>query len=65
VLLNGRLEKNKHYEMMIQPRLNERVANLVVEVVDKDGYQQMQNSTRSVGTSGVTSAAAGRFSSIC
>jgi len=40
VLLNGRLEKKKHIEMMIQSRLNERVANLMVEVVDKDGYQR-------------------------
>jgi len=37
----------------------ERQANIVVEVVDKPGYQQINTSTRSAGTSGVTSAADG------
>jgi hypothetical protein len=57
VLLNGELEENKHFEKMILSRIGERVANLVIEVVDKPGYQQMHNSIRSRGTSGVTSAA--------
>jgi len=44
---------------MIKSRMCERQANIVVEVVDKPGYQQINTSTRSAGTSGVTSATDG------
>ena len=52
-----RIRKDEHFDKMIQSRLVQRVANLVVEVVEKPGYQQINSSNRSVGTSGVTSAA--------
>jgi len=46
---------------MIQSRLSDKFANVVVEVVYKDGYQQadspLQQAARSVATSGVTSEA--------
>jgi len=56
-----RPRKDEHFEKMIKSRLGERQANIVVEVVDKPGYQQMNTSTRSVGTSGVTSAVDGPY----
>ena len=52
-----RIRKDEHFDKMIQSMLVQRVANLVVEVVEKPGYQQINSSNRSVGTSGVTSAA--------
>ena len=43
---------------MIQSRLSDKFANVVVEVVYKDGYQKAeQQAARSVATSGVTSEA--------
>ncbi|CAN6329850.1 unnamed protein product, partial [Urochloa humidicola] len=37
-----KVRKNAHFEKMIQTRLHDRLANVVVEVVSKDGYQNVQ-----------------------
>jgi len=56
-----RIRRNEHFVKMIQSRLSDKFANVVVEVVYKDGYQQadspLQQAARSVATSGVTSEA--------
>jgi hypothetical protein len=49
-----KLRRNEHFEKMIQSRLNHRMAELNVEIVEKEGYQY-QNFQNSVATSGVTS----------
>ncbi|CAO2169609.1 unnamed protein product, partial [Urochloa humidicola] len=36
-----KVRKNAHFEKMIQTRLHDRLANVVVEVVSKDGYQNL------------------------
>ncbi|CAN6168222.1 unnamed protein product [Urochloa humidicola] len=51
-----KLRRNEHFEKMIQSRLNHRMAELNVEIVEKEGYQY-QNLQSSVATSGVTSHA--------
>ncbi|KAJ1261025.1 hypothetical protein BS78_10G276500 [Paspalum vaginatum] len=52
-----KLRRNEHFEKMIQSRLNDRFAKLVVEVVLKEGYDQNFSSITSKATSGVTSQA--------
>ncbi|CAO2043102.1 unnamed protein product [Urochloa humidicola] len=50
-----KVRRNEHFEKMIQSRFNEKLANVVVEVVDKVGYQLVHSSVGSIGSSGVTS----------
>ena len=45
-----KLRRNEHFKQMIQGRLNDRLAYLVVEVVDKVGYQPLYSSARSKAT---------------
>ncbi|WVZ82562.1 hypothetical protein U9M48_029816, partial [Paspalum notatum var. saurae] len=55
------VRNNEHFEKMIQSRLNDRVAKLIVEVVTKEGYQfgySSAGSKATSGPSGVTSQAA-------
>jgi hypothetical protein len=52
-----KLRRNEHFEKMIQSRLNDRFAKLVVEVVMKEGYDPNFSSAGSKATSGVTSQA--------
>jgi hypothetical protein len=51
-----KLRTNEHFEKMIQRRLNDGMAQLNVEVVEKEGYQyqNFQSSVGSKATSGVT-----------
>ncbi|CAN6362348.1 unnamed protein product [Urochloa humidicola] len=51
-----KLRRNEHFEKMIQSRLNQRMPELNVEIVEKDAYQY-QNLQSSVATSGITSHA--------
>ncbi|CAL5030757.1 unnamed protein product, partial [Urochloa decumbens] len=54
-----KMRKNEHFEKMIASRFNERVAKVVVEVVEKAGYQHQEEHVRSragsIGSSGLTS----------
>lgn len=50
-----KIRKNEHFEKMIRSRLNEKMAHVIVEVVDKVGYQPLPNSTWSQANSSVTS----------
>ncbi|CAL5046029.1 unnamed protein product [Urochloa decumbens] len=52
-----KLRRNEHFEKMILGRLNNRMAELDVEIVEKEGYQYqiLQSSVGSKATSGVTS----------
>ncbi|KAJ1255469.1 hypothetical protein BS78_K214700 [Paspalum vaginatum] len=52
-----KLRRNEHFEKMLQSRLNDRFAKLVVEVITKDGYDPKISSGGSKATSGVTSQA--------
>lgn len=52
-----KLSKNEYFEKMIASRKNEKMANIVVEVVDKAGYQPLHSSSWFKGSSGVTSHA--------
>ncbi|CAO2197576.1 unnamed protein product [Urochloa humidicola] len=56
---NWKIRRNEHFEKMIQSRAIEKFADVIVEVVSKDGYQQeneehVQSTAGSVGSSGVT-----------
>ncbi|CAO2161156.1 unnamed protein product [Urochloa humidicola] len=52
-----KIRKNEHFEKMIKSRLSEKLAYVIVEVVDKGGYQTGHTTTWSKGSSGVTSHA--------
>ncbi|CAO2184982.1 unnamed protein product [Urochloa humidicola] len=55
-----KIRRNEHFQKMIQSRVSEKFAEVIVEVVNKEGYQQenehehVQSTTGSVGSSGVT-----------